>query len=100
VEHASACPLFVARPCKQKNPVRSPAVRKTKRFPTVQAYCKILVARGFSRAESNTAEMRLHTLRKKPLYYFVIPSEARNLSFFPWTSADEGFLAALEMRSD
>jgi hypothetical protein len=40
---------------------------------------------------------RLHRLRKKPLQNFVIPSEARNLSFFSWGQIEERFLASLGM---
>jgi len=34
---------------------------------------------------------------KKVPYPFVIPSEARNLSFFSWAHTEERFLASLGM---
>jgi hypothetical protein len=33
----------------------------------------------------------------KKMIYFVIPSEARNLSFFRWAQTKERFLASLGM---
>jgi hypothetical protein len=36
-------------------------------------------------------------VREKALHPFVIPSEARNLSFFSWASIEERFLASLGM---
>jgi hypothetical protein len=40
---------------------------------------------------------RLNRLRKKRPTLFVIPNEARNLSFFSWAETEERFLASFGM---
>jgi hypothetical protein len=40
---------------------------------------------------------RLHRLLKYCSTFFVIPSEARNLSFFCWAETKQRFLASLGM---
>jgi hypothetical protein len=46
---------------------------------------------------SRLLQRRLYTLQKKGLTLFVIPSEARNLSFFSWGRIEKRFLASLGM---